>query len=141
MQVNIYTMSNTKGIKRQNTKVGYVLSTQTSKGEATISGFKELEEVTANQSELLVLILALRRITMPCAIHIYTESTYIAGALKYWVPRWKENNWNGSKGKPIANQKEWIELNELLAKHAYIIHTEECHQYRMWLKNEVKKGA
>ncbi|MCI8409305.1 MAG: hypothetical protein HFJ09_08570 [Lachnospiraceae bacterium] len=139
MQVNIYTMSNARGIKRQNTRVGYILSTQTSKGEATRSNFELLENVTANQSELQVLILALKRMNQKSILHIYTESEYIKNAVENWLDSWKSNNWINAKGKPVINKKEWQELDKLLAGHAYMFHVKEEHAYRKWLKSEVNR--
>lgn len=139
MQVNIYTYSSAKGLKRQNAKAGYILSTQTQKGEATLSDFKILEDVTANQSELQILILALKRMKQRSVLHIYTESMYVANAIEKWLENWKKNNWTGAKGKPIANLEEWQELDKLLAGHDYTIHVQEEHEYKKWLKSEIER--
>ncbi len=139
MQVNIYTYSNARGLKRRDVRVGYILSTQTQKGEATVSDFKTLENVTANQSELQVLILALKRMNHKSILHIYTESVYIKNSIENWLDSWKSNSWINAKGKQVANVKEWQELDKLLAGHAYMFHVKEEHEYRKWLKNEVNE--
>lgn len=137
--MNIYTMSNAKGIKRQDVRVGYILSTQTSKGEATRSNFELLKNVTANQSELKALILALKRMNQKSVLHIYTESEYIKNAVENWLDSWKSSDWINAKGKPVANTKEWQELDRLLDGHAYMFHVKEEHEYKKWLKSEVDR--
>ena len=119
--------------------MGYILSVQTRKGEATASDFKTLENVTANQSELQVLILALKRMTQKSILHIYTENMYVANAIENWLENWKRNGWIAAKGKPVANLKEWQELDKLLKGHEYTFHVQEEHEYRKWLKNEVSR--
>lgn len=79
--VNIITQSGIKTVKPKNGAVGYVLETQTSKGPATLSRVFTVSGQTMNASELTALIEALKRLREPCALTIYTESTYIAGAI------------------------------------------------------------
>lgn len=80
--VNIVTQSGIKSIKPQSGAVGYVLETQTPKGPATLSRVFTVSGQTANASELTALIEALKRLRESCDLTIYTESTYIAGAVE-----------------------------------------------------------
>ena len=132
-------MTSARGLKRHDVKVGYILSTQTQKGEATASDFKTLENVTANQAELQVLILAVKRMTQKSTLQIYTESVYLANAAEKWLLNWKKNGWVAAKGKAVANLKEWQELDKLLEGHEYTFHVQEKHEYRNWLKREVNR--
>lgn len=138
--VNIITRSGIKSIKPKDGAVGYVLETQTAKGPATLSKIFAVYGLTANASELTVLIEALRRLREPCSLTIYTDSAYIANAVDSgWTERWDEAGWQTVKGKDVANKELWQELIELLRQHEVNFDTENDIGYRSWLATEVKR--
>lgn len=139
--VNIYAYSGVKGLKRRSAPVAYVLSVMTSAGEHTREAVEFVKDVTENQSELIVLRMALERMNKPCNVKIYTESPYVWSAIKQgWLERWKQNNWKNAKDKDIANLKEWKQLDKVMSMHDIEIFVKEEHSYRSWLKNEVRKA-
>lgn len=139
-QVNIYTYSGIKGLKRQSGMVGYVLSLKTEEKEYTIEDFLQVENVTENQSELKVLVEAMKRMKRPCELCIYTDSLYVSSAVENgWLDRWRTQGWHNSKEKEIANIELWQELDILLAKHKYRFETRTKHEYRDWLRSEIRR--
>lgn len=139
-EVNIYTYSDVKGLKRHNGMTGYVLSTNIKEKEHVKVDFVEVRDVTENQSQLIVLIEALKRMNRPCTLCIYTDSKYLSSALTNgWVDKWRSQGWTSSKGKEIANVKEWQQLDVLISKHKYRFEVRTKHQYRDWLRSEIRR--
>lgn len=138
--VNIITQSGIKSIKQKDGASGYVLETQTEKGPATLSRIFAVHGLTANASELTVLIEALKRLREPCRLTIYTESTYIVNAVEQgWLDRWDASGWQTAKGTDVANKELWQELIELLRQHEVSFDTENDIGYRSWLETEIKR--
>ena len=139
--VNIYTYSGVRGLKRQSAPVAYVLSAMTSAGEQTREAVEIVNDVTENQSELIVLRMAFERINRPCDVKIYTESPYVRSSIEQgWLKNWKRNNWKTAKDREIANLEEWQQLDKIMCVHNVEVFAKEEHQYRQWLKNEVRKA-
>ena len=137
-EVNIYTQTKFKGIRKQNVAAGYVISTQTSKGEATASDIQYLLNETPNQAEIEILISALERMKHPCELTIWTNSFYIQSGIEKWMETWKKNNWCAAKGKEISNADEWKRVEMLLKPHKVKVRVGEEHPYRAWLKSAVE---
>lgn len=117
-----------------------MLSVQTSTGEATKEKMETLEDVTENQSEIIALTKAVQCLNRPCELEIYTESPYVAAAFEQgWIERWKTNGWKTAKDRDIANLDEWKELDEAMKPHSCRFHVKQQHQYRVWLKTEVRR--
>ena len=139
-QVNIYTQSSIRSLKPQDGAIGYLLEMKTERGPVTLSKIDEIQNVTANQSELQVLIEALKRLKEICMLTIYTESSYVAaGYEKGWVKKWIQNGWQTARKKEVSNRTEWEELTELIEKHPYSFRIEQEHEYRDWLQMEVAR--
>lgn len=45
---------------------------------------------------------------------INTDSKFTIQAVNDWMPGWKRNNWQLSNGKPVKNQKDFMELEKQL---------------------------
>lgn len=139
--VNIYTYSGVRGLKKQSAPVAYVISTETSTGEYTREAVETVKDVTENQSELIVLRMALERMNRPCNVKIYTESPYVSSAIEQgWLDNWKRNNWKNAKDREIANLEEWQQLEKVMCIHNIEIFLKKEHPYRSWMKNEVRKA-
>ena len=135
--VNIYTASGIRSPRPGNGRAGYILELRTDKGPATLTKTAEILNATANQSELRILNMALKRLAVSCNLTIYTESAYVAAGLTE-LPRWKRNGWKTSRGTDVANKEEWLKIAEILNAHMFTATTEN-HEYRAWLRSEVTR--
>ncbi len=74
---------------------------------------------TNNRMELTAAIEALRSLTKPCAVELYSDSKYVVDAIEQgWAKRWKANGWKrGKKGEPAINPDLWEQLLELVEQH------------------------
>jgi ribonuclease HI len=79
-----------------------------------ISGFDP--ETTNNRMELTAAIEALRKVSGPSDITLYTDSQYVQRGMEEWMPKWLAKNWKGSSG-PVANQDLWKTLLEAMKPH------------------------
>lgn len=139
-QVNIYVQTSFRRPRKGNGWIGYVLEMQTNVGAATLSNFKYLEDVTRHQAELLSVSKALERMTKSSEIVLYTDSLYVAGGLNGWVEQWQQNNWQSSRGNPVAYKEEWQQLLELAKPHEITVKNAE-HGYSGWLTRELAHRA
>ena len=142
-EVNIYTWTNFKGIKKRNGAVAYVIEVLVDGTPRTREDVLALEDVTPHTAELTVLIEALKRMTKKSRLTIYTDSPYVAAGYNAgWVVGWKANDWKNVKGNEVSNRQQWEELDKLLEGHEeYVFKVGEPHSYRMWLEREVERKA
>ncbi|MGI9461372.1 MAG: ribonuclease HI [Alphaproteobacteria bacterium] len=89
---------------------GAILQYDTGKGisEKIISGGKK--NTTNNQMELTAALMALRAITKPMPINIYSDSQYLQKGMTEWSKKWQKNGFRSHDKKPIKNQDLWKEL-------------------------------
>lgn len=135
--VRIYTGTDLRSPRAASGKIGYVLETQGRAGPVTRTGFADLASVTRNQAELTAIEKALERMTEPCEIAIFTESTYVAAGME-WAKQWKENGWITARGKPVSNQEEWSRVLELMEPHEVTVESKQ-HEYSSWIKTELSR--
>ena len=81
-----------------------------------MSGSKEL--TTNNQMELTATIEALKAISKPSNIALYTDSQYVKNGITSWIFNWKKNGWKTANKKPVANKDLWIELEKYVDFHS-----------------------
>ena len=81
-----------------------------------MSGSKQL--TTNNQMELTATIEALKAISKPSNIALYTDSQYVKKGITSWIFNWKKNGWKTANKKPVANKDLWIELNKYVDFHS-----------------------
>lgn len=94
--------------------------------EKVISGGDE--HTTNNRMELKAVIEGLKALKEPCRVTLYTDSQYVANALKEgWASSWKSNNWRKSDKKPALNIDLWEKLLTLSEKHTLDIHWVKGH--------------
>lgn len=84
---------------------------------------KELSQgytlTTNNRMELLGVIIALNSLKESCLVDIYTDSQYVAKAIKEgWLYNWQKNGWKTANKKDVKNKDLWIELHKALLKHS-----------------------
>lgn len=68
-----------------------------------------------------------------CPLHtlcIKCDSEFLVKGVTEWIPKWKENGWKNSKGKPVANSRIWDLIDEALIK------LESIFNVHFWLVNE-----
>ena len=74
---------------------------------------------TNNRMELMAAIQGLRALKEPCAVRLFSDSTYLVNAFeKNWLQNWQKRNWLTAAKKPVENQDLWQELLILSATHA-----------------------
>ena len=66
---------------------------------------------TNNRMELMAAISALESLKEPCAVTLYTDSTYVKQGLNEWLPGWKARGWRTADKKPVKNQDLWQRLD------------------------------
>ena len=82
-----------------------------------LSGYENA--TTNNRMELLAAIKALAALKEPCAVKLYSDSSYLVNAFqKHWLDNWLRKNWVKSDKKPVENQDLWQELLRLTAIHS-----------------------
>lgn len=142
MKADIYIVSSITKLHRCNGIVGVVIEAQTSKGPATLTKFGIVEDVTKNQSVLLGIKYALTRISPKADAVIHIDDRYAANGWENgWIEEWVANNWHTSKGKEVANAKQWQEILAILGSRQPQFVVGEDHTYKSWLETEVKKRA
>jgi ribonuclease HI len=72
---------------------------------------------TNNRMELMAAIQALETLREPCAITLYTDSTYVRQGLTEWLPQWRRRGWKTADKKPVKNQDLWQRLDSAAARH------------------------
>lgn len=139
-EVNIYVKSNIKSTRRRDGYIGYVLELVTDRKPVTLNKFEKVEQLTTNQSELVAIIKALKRMKEKCVLTIYTDSKYIGSAIENkWTDGWQKKGWVNAKNEPIANAAEWQEMLNLLAGQQFSIVVGFKHEYATWMESELER--
>ena len=74
-------------------------------------------ETTNNQMELRAALEALKTLTTPHQIELYTDSQYLRQGISAWLPRWEERGWQTSQKTEVKNLALWQELAGQLQNH------------------------
>ena len=74
------------------------------------------KDTTNNRMELNAALEALKALTEPCQVSLYTDSEYLKKGITEWLPDWKRRNWKRKGGK-LANVDLWMKLDEEIARH------------------------
>lgn len=139
MEVNIYFATTAKAPKNRVVGYAYVLECITGKGPATMTKGGILENISAHEADISILNDALTRVKEGTGVNIYTESDYIAKAIKEWIPEWQQNSWRNARGEEVS--LKWQETANLLRLRPLLsIQTKQIHEYRSWLNTEAKKA-
>ncbi|MFN3240983.1 MAG: ribonuclease HI [Planctomycetota bacterium] len=83
---------------------------------------KELQQgyrlTTNNRMELLGAIVGLEALSRPCAVDLYSDSTYVVNAMsKGWLAGWQKRGWKTASKQPVKNQDLWRRLIAAVADH------------------------
>lgn len=71
---------------------------------------------TNNRMELTAAVQALRALSKPCKVDLYTDSQYLRRGITEWLPDWRRRGWK-RKGGTLANIDLWKALEAALAQH------------------------
>jgi ribonuclease HI len=77
----------------------------------------EATTTTNNRMELTAPIRALESLKRPCAVRLYTDSTYVRDGVTKWMPRWKRNGWQTQSREPVKNADLWRRLDTAVGSH------------------------
>ncbi len=138
-QVNIYIETSKKGPSRGKGVYGAIIEYETTKGPATLTIFKQLENTTENQAELEAAVDALKHLTKPCYVTIYTGCTYFIHAMLGWLLQWAKNDWINAKGKTLANVELWKKIYDEQGRHIITIGEQTRNEYQPWLRAEIER--
>lgn len=67
--------------------------------------------------ELTAACAALEALNRPCAVTLYTDSTYLKNGITQWMAKWVKNGWRTADKKPVANQDLWERLHAAALRH------------------------
>ena len=85
-------------------------------------------ETTNNRMELMGVITALKALSRPCSVQLYTDSQYVVNAIeKGWAKKWQANGWMRNKKERAMNPDLWQQLLELLGVHQVTFHWVKGH--------------
>jgi ribonuclease HI len=74
-------------------------------------------QTTNNRMELTAVIEALKALTRPCRVTLYTDSSYVKNGIETWIHNWKKNGWKTANKKPVKNDDLWQRLDAESARH------------------------
>ena len=107
----------TDGACRGNPGIGgWGVLLQTTLGERELSGIEQ--NTTNNRMELMAAIQGLAALSARCRIHLYTDSQYVRNGIRDWILKWELRGWKTASGKPVKNQRLWIELQSVSNRHS-----------------------
>lgn len=89
--------------------------------EKELSGGEK--DTTNNRMEMMAAIEALRALTRPCSVDLYTDSTYVQQGVTQWMKGWKAKGWPSR----IKNQDLWLALDAEIQKHDVRFHWVKGH--------------
>lgn len=137
MEMHIYLQVSSCSARQTKKGFGYVLEclindqTYTREGFGTVMG-------TFHLATLRAMAAALERVTKSCEIHIHSEDDFVLNMLENNLDHWETVGFQTSKGKPVANQEEWIRIWEL-SQNQLILTEPGKHGYSSWLSAEIAK--
>ena len=44
-------------------------------------------------------------------VNVHTDSEFVQKGATQWMPNWKQNGWQTSSGRPVANRGDWERLD------------------------------
>lgn len=93
--------------------------------EKPLMGAEEL--TTNNRMELMAAIMALRALTRPCRVSLWTDSEYLRRGITEWIHGWIKRGWKTASKQPVKNAELWRALHEEAQRHAIEWHWVKGH--------------
>ncbi len=72
---------------------------------------------TNNRMELTAVIEALKTLTRPCRVALYTDSQYVQKGVTEWLSQWKARGWRTASKVAVKNEDLWRQLDAELPRH------------------------
>ncbi|MFN5802633.1 MAG: ribonuclease HI [Burkholderiales bacterium] len=72
---------------------------------------------TNNRMELTAVIEALKTLTRPCRVALYTDSQYVQKGVTEWLSQWKARGWRTASRAAVKNEDLWRLLDAELPRH------------------------
>jgi ribonuclease HI len=110
--VEIYVKASRRGAEGRG---GWGAVLRTGEHTKTLSG--GASSTTANAMLIRGATEALRALTKPCRVALYSDANYLIHGASRWVKGWQARGWQTRDGKPVANRAEWEALVEVAARH------------------------
>ena len=137
-EVHIYIGVDSISAKASEKWFGYVLECQISGRTETREGFGRTEG-TYHQATLVAMTKAMERLNQSCEVYLHTEDGFVLNMLENNLDRWAASGFLTTKGKPVANQEEWMQLWNLSQKQLILTEPGQ-HEYSGWLSSEIKQA-
>jgi len=74
-------------------------------------------DTTNNIMEMTAVVEALKSLTEPCNVTIYSDSKYVIQGITEWIIGWKKKGWKNAARKPVKNKEIWLALDEQNNRH------------------------
>jgi len=84
-------------------------------------------DTTNNRMEMMAVIEALRALSKPCTIDLYTDSVYVKDGVTKWMDGWKAKGWKTASKKPVKNQDLWERIDSEIQRHTINWHWVKGH--------------
>lgn len=138
-EVSIFVETTWKGPARREGVAMWIVEYKRAGEPITREGKIHLESSTENQATLMAITEAVRILTKPCSIQVFTQCDHILNTVRnYWHTQWQKNEWHNAKGKPVKNADQWREMLEALQKHSYSFH-DGWHEYQSLMQGAIRK--
>ena len=118
--VIMYTDGSCKG-----TAGGWAVSMRS--GNHTYYSAGACPDTTNNRMEILAVIKACEKLTVPCLIDLFSDSMYVLRGLTEYSYQWERRDWKSKEGSPIANADLWKRLIIFRDYHTFRVHWVKGH--------------
>lgn len=120
---------------------GWAALLQYKENEKLLTGADK--ETTNNRMELIAVIEALKGLTRPCQVEVFTDSEYVAKGYCQWLPAWIKHRWHTAYGQPVKNRDLWEQFLKAAAHHVltfYWVRGHNGHPQNERVDREAKKA-
>jgi ribonuclease HI len=116
----IYTDGACSGNGRGHARGGWAAILVHASTERELSGAES--NATNQRMELRAAIEALKALTVPSQVTLYSDSAYVVNCFRdSWYEAWRQNGWRNKRKQPIANRELWEELLELVEAFGHVV--------------------
>nr|WP_264193945.1 ribonuclease HI [Marinomonas algarum] len=75
------------------------------------------QDTTNNRMELMGAIEGLKALKEPCAVTLFTDSSYVQKGITEWLAGWKRKGWMTASKQPVKNKDLWQNLDKECQRH------------------------
>jgi ribonuclease HI len=112
LTVEIYVKASCRGAERRG---GWAAILRTGEHTKSLSGSEP--STTANAMLIRGATEALKALTRPCHVTLYSDANYLIKGASLWVKGWQARGWQTKEGKPVGNRAEWEALLQAAGPH------------------------